>query len=113
MPIYEYRCRHCEKSSSIFVRSVNDTRTPVCEYCAGIDMQRLISSFSHHRSLATVHGHSGPPPGYPSLDYYKDPRNIGRYVEDSFRKQGMAVPEGVQETIKAAREGELPKGVDF
>ena len=113
MPIYEYRCLGCGKLSSVFIRSVNDKTAPVCDHCQGSDVQRVISSFAHHKSLKAVHEQSGPPPGHPSLDYYRDPRNIGRHVEDSFRKQGMEVPESVQETIQAAREGELPKGLDL
>lgn len=113
MPIYEYRCLACGRVSSFFTRSVNEAASPVCGYCASTELQRLISSFAHHKSLKTIHQESGPPPGYPSPDYYKDPRNIGRYVENSFREHGLEVPEKVQESIKAAREGELPKGLDL
>jgi len=44
------------------------------------------------------------PPGY-----YKDPRNIGRWAEKRFQDMGIEMPSSVQETIQAAREGELPK----
>ena len=113
MPIYEYRCLTCGGVSSMFTRSVNEQVTPACEHCEGKELQKLVSSFAHHKSLKTIHEESGPPPGYPAPDYYKDPRNIGRYVEDSFRSHGLDVPEKVKERIKAAREGELPKGMDL
>ena len=36
-------------------------------------------------------------------EYYKDPSNIGRRVEDSFGKFGVDVPESVRKTIDDAR----------
>ena len=113
MPIYEYRCLECGRPSSVFTRSVSQEVEPVCAHCGATTLQRLISSFAHHKSLKTIHQESGPPPGYPDPNYYSDPRNIGRHVEESFQKHGLAVPEKVQETIKAARDGELPKGMDL
>jgi putative FmdB family regulatory protein len=113
MPIYEYRCLECGKASSVFTRSVNQEVEPECSHCASSNLRRLISSFAHHKSLNTIHQESGSPPGYADPSYYSDPRNIGRNVEDSFQKHGMEVPSSVQETIRAARDGELPKGMDL
>jgi hypothetical protein len=42
-------------------------------------------------------------------DYYKDPRNIGRWVEKKFQDMGQGLPSQVQEKIQAAREGVLPE----
>ena len=38
---------------------------------------------------------------------------MGRNVEDAFQKYGVEMPEGVRETIDAARDGELPEGLDL
>ena len=115
MPIYEYRCRTCNEVSSFFVRTVSQSFEPLCGQCGGVDLWRSISSFAYHRSLKSVHEQSGPPPGpgVPSLDYYSDPRNVGRHAEDSFRRHGMEVPPSVRESIDAARDGTLPKGLDL
>ncbi len=115
MPIYEYLCAACEKKSSFFTRSINVSLDPMCSHCRSTDMQRTISSFAYHKSLKTVHEESGPPrgPGVPSLDYYKDPRNVGRHVEESFRKYGVEMPLSVRDTIDAARDGRLPEGLDL
>ena len=48
---------------------------------------------------------------YPSQDYYKDPRNIGRWTEKRFKDLGMEMPGEIQQKIQAAREGELPESV--
>ena len=113
MPIYEYRCLECKGTSSVFCHSVSSQVEPVCSHCGATDLQRLVSSFAHHKSMKTIHQESGPPPGHADPGYYGDPRNIGRNVEDSFRKHGMEVPDSVQETIREARDGHLPKGLDL
>jgi hypothetical protein len=46
---------------------------------------------------------------HPSEDYYKDPRNIGRWVEKRFQQMGQELPSQVKEEIQAAREGVMPE----
>ena len=111
MPIYEFRCGSCGKVSSFFIRSINAALDPSCDHCQSKDMQRRMSSFITGKNTQSVHGQY-PTSGTPSPDYYRDPRNIGRHVEDSFKHYGMDVPQSVRNTIDAAREGDLPKGVD-
>jgi len=59
--------------------------------------------------LNTVWGESGEPAMHPGDDYYRDPRNIGRWVEKKFQNMGQELPSPIQEQIKAAREGVLPE----
>ena len=115
MPIYEYRCRACGKTSTFFTRSINEPLEPVCSSCESSDMHRAVSAFAYHKSLKTIHEESGlpPDPGASSTDYYKDPRNIGRHVEEAFQKYGVEMPDTVKDSIDAARQGELPEGLDL
>ena len=115
MPIYEYRCQSCGRLSSVFTRSVNQILDPACSHCNSKEVRRAISSFAYHRSTRASHGGAGNPsgPGYSSLDYYRDPQNVGRHLEESFEKHGMEMPESVRETIDAARGGDLPEGLDL
>ena len=115
MPIYEYLCRTCGDKSSFFTRSINSSLDPECAHCNSSDMQRAVSSFAYHKSLKTIQEESGPPSGTgaTSPDYYKDPRNIGRHVEESFQKYGIDMPQSVRENIEAARQGEVPQGLDL
>jgi hypothetical protein len=69
-----------------------------------------MSSFAMGKTTQSVHERTPANPNSP--DYYSDPRNIGRHVEESFQRYGMDVPESVRDTINAAREGEMPKGLD-
>ena len=110
MPIYEYRCRSCEGVSSFFLRAINAPLEPECAHCHGRDMQRRLSSFALGKTTRSVHESH---PSSRSPEYYSDPRNIGRHVEDSFKRHGMEMPATVRENIQAAREGNLPKGVDL
>ena len=111
MPIYEYRCDGCGQVSSFFIRSINSPLDPACQHCQSKDLQRRMSSFAVAKNVQSVH-EQFPTAGGPNKDYYSDPRNIGRHVEETFQKRGMEVPPSVRETIDAARSGEMPKGVD-
>lgn len=72
---------------------------------------RAVSSFAYHKSMATIHEESGEPQMFPTMDYYKDPRNIGRWAEKRFAEMGTEMPAQVKEQIQAAREGELPESL--
>ena len=115
MPIYEYLCRACANTSTFFTRSISESLEPACSHCGSPEMRRAVSAFAYHKSLKTVHDESGAPsgPGASSADYYKDPRNIGRHVEDAFHKHGVEMPDSVRDTIDAARQGSLPEGLDL
>lgn len=112
MPIYEYRCRQCDGVSSFFTRAIGVSLDPSCRHCQSKDLQRRMSTFVQGKTVQGVHQRYPSPSGQPPQDYYSDPRNIGRHVEESFQRYGMEVPSSVRETINAAREGDLPRGMD-
>ena len=113
MPIYEYRCQACGTVSSFFTKSISTAMDPVCQHCHSRDMQRRMSSFSTGKYTASGQGAYSPGSGDSPRDYYSDPRNIGRNVEESFDRYGVEMPDSVRETIDAARQGQLPKGLDL
>jgi len=112
MPIYEYRCGNCGKVSSFFTKAISDPVEPVCNHCHSRDMQRRMSSFAMGKTTRSIRERYPSASGVPPLDYYSDPRNIGRHVEEGFARYGIDMPEAVRERIDAAREGELPKELD-
>ena len=99
--------------SSFFTRSINAELDPVCAHCQGRDMQRRMSSFAMGKTSSRSTNSSRPWAEAPALDYYSDPRNIGRNVEESFQRHGMDMPDSVRDNIAAAREGSLPKDLDI
>ncbi len=111
MPIYEFRCRTCRRRVSVFARSVTSEVQPRCDACGGAELDRLVSGFAFHKSMATIHEEFGEPPANPGLDYYKDPRNIGRWAEKRAQDLGYDLPSEVTDMISAAREGELPSQI--
>lgn len=109
MPIYEYRCNACSRVTAVFVRSHRTTIDPTCEHCGGRALTRLMSRVSRLKTEADVLAEYGTPgiDGRPE-DSYRDPRQIGQWVEQRFAQYGMDVPPETREMIDAAREGELP-----
>lgn len=109
MPIYEYTCQNCHKRLSILIRDSSAPFVPRCPSCGNTNLSRVISGFAYHKSLKTVWEESGDPTMHPGEDYYKDPRNIGRWAEKKFQDMGQELPSQIQEKIQAAREGVLPE----
>ena len=110
MPIYEYRCADCERVTSVFVRSIarGEPTDPRCEHCDSPKLSRVVSKVARLKTDQDVLDEHGTP----GLDgEYRDPRQIGRWVEQRFDEYGMDLPDETREMIDAAREGELPDSV--
>ena len=107
------RCRSCTKLTSLFLRSINSKVEAICAHCQSKDIDRCMSSFTLGKNISSVHNNisSGIEHRFP--DYYNDPRNIGRGVEDAYSKFGKEIPQSVRDNINAARSGEAPKGVEL
>jgi putative FmdB family regulatory protein len=50
MPIYEYRCDKCRRTSSVLTTRVSEKVEPVCSHCGSKSMQRLMSRFAMPKS---------------------------------------------------------------
>ncbi len=111
MPVYEFLCQNCNTKSSILLRSVTEPSSVTCPACGSNKLERTVTTFAYHKSLKTIHEESGEPKMLPSPDYYKDPRNIGRWAEKKVKELGLEMPPQVEEMIQAAREGEMPPPV--
>ncbi|MBN1272691.1 MAG: zinc ribbon domain-containing protein [Candidatus Aminicenantes bacterium] len=44
MPIYEYKCKECGKTSEIFFRSRQEHVKPACSFCGSKNLEKIISS---------------------------------------------------------------------
>ena len=113
MPIYEFRCNVCQGKTSIFMKSIVSSvnMDAVCPSCGSNNLSRLISSFGISKTVKSVHEESGELGMFAGSDYYKDPRNIGRWAEKRFAEMGMEMPAQARDMIDAAREGEMPESV--
>ncbi len=108
MPIYEYKCKKCGRLSSSFVRNTASDVAPACQHCGG-KTARALSRFAYHKSEQRIIEEYGETPQ--RAEDYKDPRQIGRWVEQQFDRYGMELPHEARNMIDAAREGELPEAV--
>ena len=100
------------RQPSLFTKTINTAVEPVCAHCQGTDMRQVISTFAMGKSGRPVQDNYSSGMGRSPVDYYGDPRYIGRHVEDRFARQVVEMPESARDTIQAAREGDLPKGLD-
>ena len=105
MPIYEFECQDCKARTSIFVRTVSSEVSEICASCGG-SLARIISRFGVSRSVQSIHDRYSNPN---DPNYFNDPRNIGRSVEDRFAQMGMDIPSDIRETIDSARAGVMPE----
>jgi len=109
VPIYEFICQNCHRRLSFLVRDISAPFVLKCSCCGGTNLSRAVSGFAYHKPLKTVWKESDEPTMHPGEDYYKDPRNIGRWMEKKFQDMGQELPSQIQEKIQAAREGVLPE----
>lgn len=110
MPIYEYTCGDCGRLSSVFVKSMSTETKVTCHHCGSRKLARALSRFAYHKSEQRILEEHGAEPK--RLEDYKDPRQIGRWVERKFDEYGMDLPDQARDMIDAAREGEFPKPAD-
>ncbi len=108
MPIYEFRCASCRRVSSVFVRSPKAEVSATCEHCGGADLTRVMSRVGRVKSTQDVLQEYGTPD---AGEGYRDPRQIGSWVEQRFQQYGMEVPAETREMIDRARDGDLPDEV--
>jgi len=111
MPIYEFRCQECGRLTSVFARTVSTPLEPACSQCGSARLERAPSKFAYHRSEQQILEQYGTPEPGAGPDAYKDPRQIGRWVEKRFDEMGMELPSEARKMIDAAREGEFPEPV--
>ncbi len=91
----------------------SDPEAPECEHCRSSRTARQISSVARLKTDKDVIDEYGAPgPGGRPEDHYRDPRQIGRWVEQRFEEYGMDLPDETRDMIDAAREGDLPGSVD-
>lgn len=86
MPIYEFLRQKCNIKTSLLIRKATDSLVVECPACGSSDLVPVVSSFAHHKSIKTIHDEASEPQMSPGPDYYKDPRNIGRWAEKRFKE---------------------------
>lgn len=111
MPIYEFRCADCRKVTNFFTRKVDTEISAACEHCGSAKTSRMMSKFGRSYTRSDIMERYGDPSDSNNPDAYRDPRQIGTWVEKRFEEYGMDLPDGARDMIDAARDGDLPDPV--
>lgn len=97
--------------TNYFTRKIDTVSTVNCEHCGSAKTSRMMSKFGRTYSRADIIDKYGDPQDSNDPDAYRDPRQIGTWVEKRFDEYGLDLPEGAREMIDAARDGEFPDPV--
>ena len=102
MPIYEYKCNNCKKTSSIFFRSIKsaDTESVKCQHCASSSLKQLISKPGRIQSK-----------GEPSIGALRavDPRKTVESMSRQYDNAGIDPGRGFDEVARQAAAGKSPE----
>lgn len=105
MPIYEYRCEDCGRVSDFLVLSLSGSFDPVCKYCNGGRMLRLISRVRVLRSEESRLESLSDPSKWGGLDE-NDPGSVARWMKKMGREMGEDVSDAeIDEMVDEAMTG--------
>ncbi len=87
MPIYEYRCEKCRRTTSVLTTRVSEKVNAVCVHCGGKKMRRLMSRFAMPRSEESRIESLGDPSKMGDIDE-NDPRSVARMMKRMGKEMG-------------------------
>jgi len=115
MPLFEFRCRKCEKKFELLIGIKSDEPAFICPYCKSSDIKKLISRFRPVKSEEARLEELADPRNFAGLDE-NDPRSIVKWA----KKLGKALGEDCSDEIEALAAEEIEnyeksqkKGLDF
>lgn len=105
MPIYEYLCEDCKKTSSHLVLKPSDF-SPFCKYCGGRNVKRIISRVVVIRSEESKIERLTDPSRWGDLE--GDPRALGRWMKEVSGEfgEGEVSPDEIDQMVEEAVRGE-------
>jgi putative FmdB family regulatory protein len=109
LPIYEYRCEDCGKTSTFVTLSVGQTVDLKCQACGGSRLRKLVSRVAIHRSEESRQERMDDPSSLGGLDE-NDPQAMGRWMKKMGREMGEDLGEDFDETVDRAVEEDERSG---
>jgi putative FmdB family regulatory protein len=79
MPIYEYECIKCRRTSSMLTMRISEKIDPVCSHCGSTEMNRLMSRFAMPRSEESRLDSLADPSKLSGFDE-NDPKSVARMM---------------------------------
>ena len=110
MPLYEYQCGDCGRTSSFLVLNIRAPFEPKCERCGGTNLSRLMSRFAVAVSEESRLERLADPSRLGDLDE-NDPKSMARWMKRMGKELGEDVGEDfdhiAEEAAAEASEEEL------
>jgi putative FmdB family regulatory protein len=102
MPIYEYRCRDCEKQFQHLILKRDEESGLECPHCGGRKLKRLLSQVAYHTS-EQQRLNNFDPVARRSDSFYRDTRNIGLHAKKRAQRMGVDLGSGFEEKLEKLR----------
>ncbi len=109
MPIYEYRCRACKKTSTILVLSLANQSAAMCKHCGSLKVERLMSRFAAPKSEEARLEALADPSNLGDLDE-NDPQSMERFMRKMGQEMGEDLGDDLSEGMEPDETDQLGSG---
>lgn len=111
MPIYEYRCNHCNREFSELFLNIEKVSKIRCKYCQSRSLTKLVSSFLVHQTEESrlENFDTSKPKGD---EFYKDSRNVGLWAKKRMRELGVDLGPKMDDIVERGRTGKILEKYD-
>ncbi len=117
MPIYEYRCQHCQRKFSLFWRtySAAEEGQATCSHCGSANVRRLVSRVRVLRSEEQIADALSDPSFLSDFDE-DDPKSMGRFMRRMASEFGEEAGEELgpefEEVVDRLEAGQAPEQIE-
>ena len=111
MPIYEYRCNDCGRTTTVFLRTMTTPENVTCRKCGGTDLARLISRVAVLKSEESRMDDLADPFKWGGIDE-NDPRSMARMMRKMQSEMGEDAGPEFDEMVDKMEAGEMPDDLD-
>ncbi len=87
MPIYEYQCEECRRTTSVLTTRISEKVDAVCKHCGSTRMRRLMSRFAMPRGDDARMESLTDPSSLSGLDE-NDPKSMARMMRRMGKEMG-------------------------
>ena len=110
MPVYEYRCRKCERQFSRFFWRIADAEGARCR-CGSDELERLVSKVAMHKSEESRLDSLADPSKWGDVDE-NDPKSMARAMKRLGSEMGEDMGPEFTEMVDRLEAGEDPESIE-
>ncbi|MGA1868753.1 MAG: FmdB family zinc ribbon protein [bacterium] len=106
MPIYEYKCRTCNKKSTFITYSISQPVEKECQHCGSGDLIKLISRVRMIQSEESRLEKLADPSNLAGLDE-NDPKSMAKFMKKMGREMGEEIDnDEIDQMVEESMQGE-------